>query len=466
MPSRLKDMFIKELSFVDNPAEPNSRIHLFKRDDSEDPEIDEMWVEELIEVGKAQPTSTDVSTSKPIGAIGGPRIKLRRRKKTDEDGEDVYKANSLGAVLEAEIHRHFTNLADGMYANGNLTREERIGLSSAIGEGLQSFIATAEDRAPEVWERGPADTVERGNYEKATREFSSESRERMAERGVALPDGSFPIPDRDALRRAIQSIGRAATEKRAQVIAHIRRRAAALGATEMIPDTFKKMGGWEEGQDEIMQGPEPAGVTKEQEGKMGLESIDLTVLPDDVREAVETEIADLTKRAEDAEAEVTVLKAVEPEPDPDELLKSADPLIREMVEKAQAEAAEATTIAKAEREARLNREFMAKAESLPFVPGETKDTADFLKSASESLSPEQYEWIEKTLSTANSLISKGDALKTYGSGRVEEDSAEGRVQTMAKARAEEKGISRQEAYAEILEENPDLYAEMDEEVSV
>ena len=84
---------------------------------------------------------------------------------------------------------------------------------------------------------GPA--VERLEVALAARTFSTKSREKFAKKSVALPDGSFPIPDKDALRRAIASFGRAPEEKRAQVKAHIKRRARALGATDMIPDDWK-----------------------------------------------------------------------------------------------------------------------------------------------------------------------------------------------------------------------------------
>jgi len=67
----------------------------------------------------------------------------------------------------------------------------------------------------------------------ASREFPTSSRKKMASSGSAMPDGSFPIPDIDALKRAIQSIGRAKDPAAAK--AHIKRRAAALGATNLIP---------------------------------------------------------------------------------------------------------------------------------------------------------------------------------------------------------------------------------------
>lgn len=187
-------------------------------------------------------------------------------------------------------------------------------------------------------------------------------------------------------------------------------------------------------------------------------TLDLSALPDEVKEAVEKTIADLTKRAEESEAEVALLK--EKDPDADEILKNADPAIRKMVEDAQAEAAEATNIAKAEREARIKREFVTKAESLPFVPGETEAKADLMKAAFESLTPEQYQELEKILSSTNDLISKSKALSVIGSGQVDEDSPEGRLEKLAKARASEKSISIEKATDEVLAENPDLYDEM------
>lgn len=71
---------------------------------------------------------------------------------------------------------------------------------------------------------------------KAAREFSDTTREKLADKGVAMPDGSYPIPDKDALRRAIASFGRA--KNAAAVKKHIIRRAKALGATDMLPEDW------------------------------------------------------------------------------------------------------------------------------------------------------------------------------------------------------------------------------------
>lgn len=71
----------------------------------------------------------------------------------------------------------------------------------------------------------------------AERKFSEPVREKYAKKGVALPDGSFPIPDKDALKRAVQSIGRAKNPTKAK--AHIKERASELGAKKALPDTWK-----------------------------------------------------------------------------------------------------------------------------------------------------------------------------------------------------------------------------------
>jgi hypothetical protein len=66
-------------------------------------------------------------------------------------------AASLGAWLESQIHVGFTQLADGLYGDGRLTRPERIAASSAIGDALGAFVAGVEKNAPELYKRGRYD---------------------------------------------------------------------------------------------------------------------------------------------------------------------------------------------------------------------------------------------------------------------------------------------------------------------
>lgn len=65
------------------------------------------------------------------------------------------------------------------------------------------------------------------------RAFTDEQRESMAKEGTALPDGSYPIGNKEDLSNAIQAFGRA--KDKAAAKRHIIKRAKALGAEAMIP---------------------------------------------------------------------------------------------------------------------------------------------------------------------------------------------------------------------------------------
>jgi len=69
------------------------------------------------------------------------------------------------------------------------------------------------------------------------RVFTAAQRKRAASAGTALPDGSFPIVTVADLRNAIAAYGLAANKAAAK--AHIIRRARALGATKLLPASFK-----------------------------------------------------------------------------------------------------------------------------------------------------------------------------------------------------------------------------------
>jgi hypothetical protein len=69
------------------------------------------------------------------------------------------------------------------------------------------------------------------------REFNTKQRREMAEKGEALPDGSFPIASVKDLKNAIKSYGR--SKNKEQVKAHIKKRAKALGHTDLIPAEWK-----------------------------------------------------------------------------------------------------------------------------------------------------------------------------------------------------------------------------------
>lgn len=71
------------------------------------------------------------------------------------------------------------------------------------------------------------------------RDFSQAQRDRAADDGQAMSDGSFPIKNAKDLANAIRLAGNAKDPAAAR--AHIKRRAAALGLSDRIPDTWKAL---------------------------------------------------------------------------------------------------------------------------------------------------------------------------------------------------------------------------------
>ncbi|GGM27088.1 hypothetical protein GCM10011608_09830 [Micromonospora sonchi] len=103
----------------------------------------ECFVVERIESGR----SVDFVT-KP--AAGGGIISVLESVGNQVPTEE---AENVGAWLESRLHLALTELADNMYGNGRLTREERIALSAAVGDALQAWVARVEQDAPQLFQR-------------------------------------------------------------------------------------------------------------------------------------------------------------------------------------------------------------------------------------------------------------------------------------------------------------------------
>jgi hypothetical protein len=67
------------------------------------------------------------------------------------------------------------------------------------------------------------------------REFSEEERKELAKKGLALPNGSFPIVNVQDLKNAILSFGLA--KNKSEAAKFIAKRAKALNADDLLPDT-------------------------------------------------------------------------------------------------------------------------------------------------------------------------------------------------------------------------------------
>jgi len=122
-----------------------------------------------------------------------------------------------------------------------LVVDEISSVDRGAGEGVRILLmkrATAIIPSPynKSLTFGPQLSAEADAYVK--REFTEDQRDAAAHRGTALPDGSFPIENKGDLKNAIQAIGRAKDPEKAK--AHIKSRAEALDATDMLPEEWKK----------------------------------------------------------------------------------------------------------------------------------------------------------------------------------------------------------------------------------
>lgn len=70
------------------------------------------------------------------------------------------------------------------------------------------------------------------------KDYSDKERNDMADKGQALPDGSFPIKTKADLANAIKAYGRAKNKSKAK--SHIITRAKDLGASDMLPEDWNK----------------------------------------------------------------------------------------------------------------------------------------------------------------------------------------------------------------------------------
>lgn len=73
-------------------------------------------------------------------------------------------------------------------------------------------------------------------------DLSAEGRRQAAAHGQAMPGGRFPITNREDLANAIRAVGRAPEGDRNMVRRFIMRRARALNAADLIPDTWAEDG--------------------------------------------------------------------------------------------------------------------------------------------------------------------------------------------------------------------------------
>lgn len=162
--------------------------------------------------------------------------------------EPVDEARNVGEWFQSRIHLHFTALADDMFGDGRLTKDERLALSNSIGKALDAFSSNVEDLAPQLltrdlWEP-PADINESGednDMPMTTEERAAIAAEaatavitQLTEAGVIKPaaatDDGATVTEAET-----QATERAERAERALLIESARRHAAANQKVQALP---------------------------------------------------------------------------------------------------------------------------------------------------------------------------------------------------------------------------------------
>lgn len=143
----------------------------------------------------------------------------------------------------------------------------------------------------------------------------------------------------------------------------------------------------------------------------------------------------------------------------EDILKSADPRIVELVKAATERAEAAEMIAKAERDFRLEREYVSKAHTLDSLPVDAEAFGKVLKSVAESVSAEDFAAVWRVLEAANSGMRGSGMFKEIGKSSGSHDDGPASTIEKAAARIREQfpSMSREQAISKALELDPNLY---------
>lgn len=184
-------------------------------------------------------------------------------------------------------------------------------------------------------------------------------------------------------------------------------------------------------------------------------------------DSLEAEVDTLAEQVEKAEERETELRdtlskmAPKDEAAQEEINKSllakADPALRALIEKQQADLKATEEIAKAEREQRLTREYISKAEALPMLSESKDDLAGLLRRVADSLPAEDVTKWETILKAANEQIAQGNLFASYGTGGGDttvSKSVEAKADEIMKA---DSSLTKEQAMVKVYEQNPDLY---------
>lgn len=167
---------------------------------------------------------------------------------TTNSGKDVYKNYNERAYKNftpedheeaAKLHRNLAAKQDRTTDAGQKaykTHMSQAGTHSRYSKSMNIYKKQDMNIEKAFSSLGLEVEEEKMYFEKA--EFDTESRKKLAKKGEALSDGSFPIRNKRDLKNAIHDVGRANDPEKAK--RWIKKRAKDLDAEEVLPEDWKE----------------------------------------------------------------------------------------------------------------------------------------------------------------------------------------------------------------------------------
>jgi len=126
--------------------------------------------------------------------------------------DEMYKSTKSSEVSEVLSPEHISNIIKDSFLSS---------VDSVSKEINYELSESSKEKASELYEK----------------EFSKKKRDKLADEGKAMPDGSYPIVSKKDLKNAIKSYGR--SDNKTATKKHIKKRARALKATDELPEDWK-----------------------------------------------------------------------------------------------------------------------------------------------------------------------------------------------------------------------------------
>lgn len=304
----------------------------------------------------------------------------------------------------------------------------------------------------------------------AKRAFSAAERAELAERGVALPDGSLPIEDVADLRAAVAAQPQEGRVEKA--IAHIRRRALALGASELVPDSFGKQTAGNKTENMTNQ-PDPAAQLAETVRKLGESQAELAVAKalGEMSDAEKSLYSGMDAAGQEAFRKMTPAQRLEKvraasesnpvilEIDGQQFRKNDDPRLVATAKRAH----EATLALAAERSLRQSDELRKRAGSeLGRLPGDETAKVALLRAVDGIGDETVRKAVFSILKAGNDALAKFQRELGTASGAGDQpdsaDAAHEKLEALAKGlREKNPKLTEADAYALAADQNRDLY---------